>query len=536
MKGNSVRTNASDKLGVRDIFCAVRQQTTADEKAQILDELCADNEPLRRQVVHLLSAAASASPLDRVGAMLNPTELKVDSEPSQLPLVDIENHPVIGPYKLLEQIGEGGMGVVYMAQQHAPIRRTVALKIIKPGMDSRQVVSRFEAERQALAMMNHPHIAKVLDAGATESGSPYFVMELVKGIPITEFCDLHKLDVRQRLEVFVKVCGAVQHAHQKGIIHRDLKPSNVLVELEDVKAVPKVIDFGVAKATHQALTENTLNTGFSQMIGTPLYMSPEQAQLNSLDVDTRSDIYSLGVLLYELLTGSRPFDSETLKHAGFDEMRRIIREVEPPRPSHRVSTLAMEALSTVSERRQIDPRKLSSSMHGELDCIVMKALEKDRTRRYESASALALDIHRYLDGKAVLACAPSAAYRLNKLARRNRSLLIGAGITVAFLAVGLIVAGTQAYRATLAETVAREKTSQLSKTNSELTATISELGNAKLEINTYSRRTQEMLVSALLDRGSEIYNRGQVTGMLTLLEARRARKLGTLHFDFGGTA
>ena len=318
----------------------------------LLDELCVGNASLRSQVEQLLAAAASASPVDRIGAMLNPTELEFDSAPEQSPRIDITSHPMIGPYKLLEQIGEGGMGTVFHAQQSKPIRRKVALKIIKPGMDTGQVVARFEAERQALALMDHPNIAKVLDAGATEQGRPYFVMELVKGIPITDYCDREKLNTDQRLTLFIDVCHGVQHAHQKGIIHRDLKPSNILITLHDGKPVVKIIDFGIAKAIDQELTERTLFTPVSQMIGTPLYMSPEQAEVSGLDIDTRSDVYSLGVLLYELLTGTTPFDSETLKQAGFDEMRRIIREDEPAKPSARISTLAVASLSTTSEQTQ----------------------------------------------------------------------------------------------------------------------------------------------------------------------------------------
>ena len=320
------------------------------------------------------------------------------------------------------------MGSVYVAEQDKPVRRKVALKIIKPGMGSREVISRFESERQALALMDHPHIARVLDAGTTDNGLPYFVMELVKGLPITEHCDAQKLTTRDRLELFLQVCQAVQHAHQKGIIHRDIKPSNVIVAIHDVRPVVKVIDFGVAKAIGQQLTDNTLYTAFSQMVGTPLYMSPEQAGQSGLDIDTRSDVYSLGVLLYELLTGYTPFESETLKQAGYDEMRRIIREVEPPRPSARISTLNAAALSTVADRRQVDPRKLSQQLHGELDWIVMKAMEKDRNRRYVTASALALDIQHYLNDEPVQACPPSISYRLHKIARRYRAPLAIAGV------------------------------------------------------------------------------------------------------------
>jgi WD40 repeat protein/serine/threonine protein kinase len=348
---------------------------------------------------------------------------------------------VIGSYKLLEEIGEGGFGVVFLAEQTQPVRRKVALKVLKPGMDTRLVVARFEAERQALAIMDHPNIAKVLDGGATPSGRPYFVMELVKGAPITTFCDQNHLTPKERLELFVSVCQAVQHAHQKGIIHRDLKPSNVLVSMHDTTPVVKIIDFGVAKALGQELTDKTLFTGFAQMIGTPLYMSPEQAGQSGLDVDTRSDIYSLGVLLYELLTGTTPFDKERLRTAGYDEVRRIIREEEPARPSARVSTLG-QAVNTVSANRKSDPKKLGQVLRGELDWIVMKALEKDRNRRYESASAFAADVQRYLADETVEACPPSALYRFRKFARRNKAILatVSTVVVAVFVAVGTLAA------------------------------------------------------------------------------------------------
>jgi serine/threonine protein kinase/tetratricopeptide (TPR) repeat protein len=359
-------------------------------------------------------------------------EMTIDAQP-------ISESPgtVIGSYKLLEQIGEGGFGVVFMAEQHEPIRRKVALKVLKPGMDSKQVIARFEAERQALALMEHPNITRVHDGGATASGRPYFVMELVKGQPITEFCDQNQLTPKERLELFVHVCQAVQHAHQKGIIHRDLKPSNVLVSRHDTTPAVKVIDFGVAKALGQNLTDKTLFTGIAQMIGTPLYMSPEQAGMSDLDVDTRSDIYSLGVLLYELVTGTTPFTKERLKEASYDEMRRIIREEEPPRPSTRISTLG-QAATPVSTQRKSDPKRLSQLVRGELDWIVMKALEKDRSRRYETANGFAMDVQRYLADEPVLACPPSAGYRFRKTVRRHKVAL---AISALVAACALILAG-----------------------------------------------------------------------------------------------
>ncbi|MFO0846568.1 MAG: serine/threonine-protein kinase [Gemmataceae bacterium] len=358
---------------------------------------------------------------------------------------------MIGPYRLMEQIGEGGMGLVFVADQARPVRRRVALKVIKPGMDTRQVVARFEAERQALALMDHPNIAKVHDGGTTPAGRPYFVMELVKGVAITDFCDRERLTTRQRLGLFVSVCQAVQHAHQKGIIHRDLKPSNILVTVHDVTPVVKVIDFGVAKATGQQLTERTLYTAMAQLVGTPLYMSPEQAGLSGLDVDTRSDIYSLGVLLYKLLTGTTPFDQEVLHRAGQDEMRRMIREDEPPRPSTRISTLEKAELSTLAERRSVEPRWLGQEIRGELDWVVMKCLEKDRNRRYETASALAADVQRYLDDEPVAACPPSAGYRLRKLWRRHRGTLVTAGGVALALVVATAVSTWQAVEARVAQ-------------------------------------------------------------------------------------
>ncbi len=346
----------------------------------------------------------------------------------------------ISRYKLLQQIGEGGFGVVYMAQQEEPVRRRVALKIIKLGMDTRQVVARFEAERQALALMDHPNVAKVLDGGATETGRPFFVMELVHGIKITEYCDQNSLSAPQRLELFMQVCRAIQHAHQKGIIHRDIKPSNILVALQDGVPVPKIIDFGIAKATQQELTEQTVFTQFGQFLGTPAYMSPEQAEMSGLDVDTRSDIYSLGVLLYELLTGKTPFDNQELLAAGLEEMRRRIREKEPARPSTRLNAMLKEELTTTAKRRHVEAPKLLKLVRGDLDWIVMKCLEKDRTRRYETANGLAMDLLRYLEQEPVVARPPSRLYRFQKLVRRNKVLFGAAAATGAALVVGLGIA------------------------------------------------------------------------------------------------
>jgi serine/threonine protein kinase len=346
----------------------------------------------------------------------------------------------VGRYKLLEKIGEGGCGIVYMAEQTEPVRRRVAFKIVKLGMDTRQVIARFEAERQAMALMDHPNIAKVLDAGATDTGRPYFVMELVRGIKITDYCDQNNLSTRERLDLFIKVCQAVQHAHQKGIIHRDIKPSNILVTLHDGVPVPKVIDFGIAKATQQPLTDKTLFTSFQQFIGTPAYMSPEQAELSGLDIDTRSDIYALGVLLYELLTGKVPFDAKDLLAAGLDEMRRVIREQQPPKPSTRLSTLEDADLSTVASHRRVAAPALIDLVRGDLDWIVMKCLEKDRTRRYETANGVASEIKRFLNNETVEARPPSSIYRFQKLVRRHR--LVSASVASFLISISLALALT----------------------------------------------------------------------------------------------
>src|SRR5262245_45160203 len=407
------------------IFAEALDKRSPNELAAFLDGACGSDAALRARVDNLLKSHAHAGSFLR-----KPLAATVDEPISERP------GTVIGPYKLLQQIGEGGMGVVYMAEQDRPVRRKVALKIIKPGMDSKQVIARFEAERQALAMMDHTNIARVFDAGTTESGRPYFVMELVHGVPITEYCDANKLTPRQRLELFVPVCQAIQHAHQKGIVHRDVKPSNVLVTMYDDKPVPKIIDFGIAKATDQRLTEKTLFTQFGALVGTFEYMSPEQAEMNAFGVDTRSDIYALGVLLYELLTGTTPLERAKLREAAFDEIRRIIKEEEPPRPSVRLSTSG--ALAKVAAERQTDPARLSALVRGELDWIVMKCLEKDRTRRYETANGLARDVERYLKDEPVEACPPSAGYRMRKFARRNKVALATSGLVAAALVVGIV--------------------------------------------------------------------------------------------------
>ena len=412
------------------IFHIARRITDHLLRSDYLEQICGDNTALLTRLQALLEVHEKEHDFLRSGKSEPTATLDAESI-SEAPGTDI------GRYRLMEQIGEGGMGVVFVAEQRQPLKRKVALKVIKPGMDSRAVIARFEAERQALALMDHPNIARVLDAGSTSAGRPYFVMEYVRGIPITEYCDNNKLTIRERLDLFVQVCQAIQHAHQKGIVHRDIKPSNVLVTLHDGKPVPKVIDFGVAKALNTRLTDRTIYTAHMQIIGTMMYMSPEQAELSGLDVDTRSDVYSLGVLLYELLTGTTPFKKDELERAGLDEQRRIIRESEPPRASVRISSLG-DTATTIAEHRKTDARRLRQLVRGDLDWIVMKALEKDRTRRYETASSFAADVGRYLDNEAIEARPPSTVYRIRKVVSRHRTLALGSLLVVGALLFGLV--------------------------------------------------------------------------------------------------
>jgi serine/threonine protein kinase/tetratricopeptide (TPR) repeat protein len=451
---------------IEAIFHAARDIPDPAPRGAYVREACGGDETLISHVEALLAAAdAPDSLLDRPAGGLAATSDEVSPghwiNPADLPPPSEAPGSRIGPYKLLEQIGEGGMGTVWMAEQTEPIQRRVAVKVVKEGMDSRQVLARFEAERQALALMEHPNIARVLDAGKAPSGRPYFVMELVKGQPITRYCDEKRLGVRERLQLLGDVCRAVQHAHQKGIIHRDLKPSNVLVAPYDGKPVVKVIDFGVAKATGQRLTDKTLFTGFGTLVGTPEYMSPEQAEVNNQDIDTRSDIYSLGVLLYELLTGSTPLTRQRIRETALPEVLRVIREEEPPKPSTKLSS--SDALPTLAANRGTEPAKLANLVRGELDWIVMKALEKDRNRRYETANGFATDVQRYLAGEPVLAAPASRWYRLRKFVRRNRGPVIAASLVLLALVAGVIgttVGMLEANRAAEQERQAKVKAEQ----------------------------------------------------------------------------
>jgi WD40 repeat protein/serine/threonine protein kinase/tetratricopeptide (TPR) repeat protein len=514
----------TDPERVQAVFLAAVEHTLPN-RTPFLDRECGSDSELRSRVEALLKAH------DEPGSFLeNPAAEVIGT--ADMPMLTEKPGTEIGPYKLLQQIGEGGFGVVHMAEQQKPIRRRVALKIIKPGMDTREVIARFEAERQALALMDHPNIAHVLDAGATESGRPFFAMELVKGVTITEYCDQCHLTTRERLDLFVSVCQAVQHAHQKGIIHRDIKPSNVMITLHDGSPVVKVIDFGVAKAINQHLTEQTLFTNFAQMIGTPLYMSPEQAELSGLDVDTRTDIYSLGVLLYELLTGVTPFEKKRLREAAYDEIRRIIRDEEPPKPSARITTLG-KSLTTVAERRHADPRKLSQLLRGDLDWIVMKSLEKNRTRRYGTASDFASDVVHYLNYEPVLASPPSAVYWFRKFARRNKAVLAATAAIVAALLLGTAVSTWQAVRATQAAndaTAARGEAQAAShrvlKAHKETEREREEAVRQRDEAARQRDETRRYLYVAHMNLAQRAWEESNVGRVLELLEGQKPEQTG----------
>jgi WD40 repeat protein/serine/threonine protein kinase len=516
---------------VESIFVAALEKRSHEARVAYLDEACGADVDVRRGVERLLRAQEKAGHFLRT-----PLQAATADEP-----LTERQGAVIGPYKLLQQIGEGGMGVVYMAEQQQPLRRKVALKIIKPGMDSAQVIARFAAERQALALMDHQNIAKVLDAGTVgqafqpdtpspsqagkpdlRAGRPYFVMELVHGVPITQYCDDHHLTPKERLELFLPVCHAVQHAHQKGIIHRDLKPSNVLVCLYDGVAVPKVIDFGIAKATGQQLTERTMFTQFGSLVGTLEYMSPEQAEMSQLGIDTRSDVYSMGVMLYELLTGTTPLERKRVREAGFDEIRRLIREEEPPKPSTRLSASGV-ALAAISAQRQTEPAKLTRLVRGELDWIVMKALEKDRNRRYESANGLARDVERYLHDEPVEACPPTAGYKLRKFARKHKAGLATAVGFVALLVLGVAVSAWQAVRATQAETVAQANEQQANEQRDEAQQQRDEARALAEKLQAALEQLRRTTYAAHINLAKQAWDEAAVPRVLELLDQQRPK-------------
>jgi len=494
---------ANSENPVQSIFLEALEIKDPKEREQFISQACGADLALCREVEELLRANATmgqflpeqpAITAARAALVGVAEALNADSSISEVPLDEMAGH-CIGRYKLLEKIGEGGCGVVYMAEQVEPVRRRVALKIIKPGMDTKEVIARFEAERQALALMDHPNIARIFDGGATDEGRPYFVMELVRGIRITDYCDQKRLSTPQRLDLFMRVCEAVQHAHQKGIIHRDLKPSNMLVTVQDDRPVPKVIDFGVAKATGQGLTDNTLVTKFQQLIGTPAYMSPEQADMTSVDIDTRSDLYSLGVLLYELLTGRIPFDTKELLRTGLEAMLRTIREQDPVRPSVRLSTLTAIEQTTAAQQRRTEAPKLINLLRSDLDWIAMKCLEKDRARRYETANELTADIERHLSNLPVLASPPGNLYRFQKTMRRHKLAFAAGGAVLALLLVIAIGAPLAAYR--IAYRIKREN--QLMRVESESFMMAEHISNLIRELN-------DMLLSYVISPQAQLWN------------------------------
>ena len=495
-----------------EIFNSALERATLTERAAYLDGACGGDAELRTRIEALIRAHELAGGfLPAEDAKQQATELaKTFAMTTGLFPITEKPGDRIGRYKLLQQIGEGGCGVVYMAEQQEPVRRKVALKVIKLGMDTKSVIARFEAERQALALMDHPNIAKVLDAGATETGRPYFVMELVHGTRITDYCDENNLDIRTRLDLFIQVCQAVQHAHQKGIIHRDIKPSNILVTLRDGVPVPKVIDFGIAKATtDQRLTDKTVFTAFEQFMGTPAYMSPEQAEMSEQGVDTRSDIYSLGILLYELLTGGTPFDAKQLLQSGLDAMRKTIREIEPPRPSTKLSTMLDADLTAVAQRHSAESPKLIHLIRGDLDWIVMKSLEKDRTRRYETANGLAADIKRHLNSEPVVACPPSNLYRLQKLVRRNKLTVTAAGAVVVSLVLGLVFSSLEVIRATRSERSGR---------GARIAAE-----QARTRESASEQRARSLLYAADMRLVQQAWDEGNLSRMTSLLDTHRPK-------------
>jgi len=510
------------------ILFALALEKPAEKRGVFLDVVCADDPALRQRLEVMLaklesndSLMATEAEAPRAGAAGNR---------SMIPQEMVGQ--ILGRYKLLEKIGEGGCGVVYVAEQTEPVRRRVALKVIKLGMDTKTVVARFEAERQALAIMDHPNIAKVLDAGATESGRPFFVMELVRGIRITDYCDQSNLATKDRLELFIKVCGAIQHAHQKGIIHRDIKPSNILVALHDGVPVPKVIDFGIAKATEGKLTDATVYTQLQQFIGTPAYMSPEQAELTGLDIDTRSDIYSLGVLLYELLVGRPPLDPNELLASGLEGMRKTIREKDPMRPSTRLGALGSDELTTTARRRSAEPPKLIHLLRGDLDWIVMKCLEKDRTRRYDTANGLAADLKRHLANELVTARPPSATYRFQKLWRRNKLLATATASVLLAVLAGTVVSLAQAYRARkeMHRAVNAEAQALVEKANAQ--AALHFIQDEVLsQASPGYQADRDLKVRTLLDRVSERLDRS--TGNQPLVEASIRQTLGSIYTELG---
>ncbi len=498
---------------VRRLFEAALE-LRPERRAAYVAEACRDDPDVRREVERLLEHADDAGEPPTAGPTALPTSDATVSAAAPERTTFAER--TIGPYHLLRKLGEGGMGVVYEAEQTKPVRRRVAVKLIKHGLDSSAVLARFEAERQALALMNHPNIARVLDAGTDHRGAPYFVMEYIKGEPITAYCDRHKLGTRERIELVIPICEGVQHAHQKGVIHRDLKPSNILVEIQDDRPVPRIIDFGVAKAIDRQLTERTLFTSHGQMIGTPEYMSPEQAEMTNLDIDTRTDVYSLGVVLYELLVGELPFDPKELRAAGFDEMRRKIREETPPKPSTRLTTTKGEATAEVAKRHGVDPATLAKSCRGDLDWITMKALEKDRTRRYPSASGLAEDLRHYLKSEPVSAGPPSVTYRMRKFVRRHR---VGVGVAASMLV--LVLAGLVGTTYGLVRALRAERQARLEAQTAEQVARFM---YEMFEINDPGEaRGNTVTAREILDRGVE-----RIHGELTEQPELRGRLLESM--------